>query len=101
MTFVANPAFSAEMKQDKEFQVGLGLESEPTRELAQHYAHHIYPVKGARIIEITHDEDDVYIVNTSHGGHIDEWGSVDQPPNAPLRRACDATGLRLVESPKP
>jgi hypothetical protein len=41
------------------------------------------------------------VVNTKHGGHLQEWGSVNTPPQAPLRRAARANGLRLRERPKP
>ncbi len=74
---------------------------ESTRALAEHYAHHIYPKSGERLAEIKVVDGHCYLVMTSHGAHIDEFGSKKQGPNAPLRRAIDATGLRFEPVPKP
>lgn len=74
---------------------------ENTRRLAEHYAHNIMPRAGRRLAEVKVVDSKIYLVMTSHGAHIDEFGSVDQHPNAPLRRAIDATGLRFVPLPKP
>lgn len=30
-------------------------------------------------------------------GHLDEWGSINNGPNAPLRRAVEASGLEFHE----
>lgn len=69
---------------------------EETRHLAEHYAHNIMPAKGkSRLCEIRKVDGELYIVMTAHGAHIDEFGSVHQPPNAPLRRALDATGMKF------
>lgn len=53
----------------------------------------------AIIVDATSDE--VRVVNTKHGGHLQEWGSVNNAPQAPLRRAVRANGLRFRERPKP
>jgi len=79
----------------------LANEVEDTRALAEHYAERIYPKSDERLAEVKVVEGKTYIVMTSHGAHIDEFGSVFQPPNAPLRRAIDATGLRFEPTPKP
>lgn len=74
---------------------------EETRHLAEHYAHNIMPAKGKpRLCEIRKVDGELYIVMTSHGAHIDEFGSIDQTPNAPLRRAIDATGLIFESTTK-
>lgn len=74
---------------------------EEARSLAEHYAERIMPKKGEKLCEVKMVDGKVFIVMTAHGAHIDEFGSVYQPPNAPLRRALEATGMRLEPSPKP
>jgi hypothetical protein len=58
----------------------------------------IIPRKGHRPIEIQTDDEGVYLVNTDHGGHIQEWGSVKSAPYAVLRRGAQAAGLRVDET---
>lgn len=41
------------------------------------------------------------VAATDHFWHLVEFGSVNNPPYAPLRRGVRAAGLRLVVSPKP
>lgn len=42
----------------------------------------------------------VRVINTDIAAHLIEWGSANNPPYAPLRRAVRAAGLRLEESLK-
>jgi hypothetical protein len=44
---------------------------------------------------------EVIVTNIDHGGHLIEWGSINNPPHAPLRRAVRAAGLKFVPLPKP
>ncbi len=37
------------------------------------------------------------VSNVGPMGHLDEWGSVNNPPYAPLRRAVEASGLEFDE----
>ena len=37
------------------------------------------------------------VSNVGPFGHLDEWGSVNNPPYAPLRRAVEASGLEFHE----
>ncbi len=48
-------------------------------------------------IEVEEDSEGVRIVNTDHGWHIAEYGSVNNPPHAPLRRGLRDAGMRLQE----
>lgn len=73
---------------------------EDVRALAEEYAHKIMPQRTGRLCEIKKVDGQIYIVMTAYGAHIDEFGSVHQPPNAPLRRAMDALGLKFVLEPK-
>lgn len=61
---------------------------------AEGFAHRIMP-RNARAMEVRTDGDKVLVVNTDHGGHIDEFGSKNNPPNASLRRAARESGLRI------
>jgi len=40
------------------------------------------------------------VINTDPFFHLVEWGSVNNPPYAPLRRGVTAAGLRLDEDVK-
>lgn len=42
----------------------------------------------------------VVLMNIDHAGHLLEWGSINNPPHAPLRRGVLAAGLRFVPLPK-
>ena len=60
------------------------------------------PPKGNRGTTITVETDgaDVIVANLDHAGHLIEWGSRNNPPHAPLRRAVRAAGLTFAELPK-
>jgi hypothetical protein len=42
----------------------------------------------------------VYLRTNDFAGHMVEFGSVNNPPYAPLRKGVRAAGLRLDETPK-
>jgi hypothetical protein len=52
-------------------------------------------------IQVVDDGDMVLLVNRDSAGHLYEFGSVNSPPSAPLRRAVRAVGMVFVEAPKP
>lgn len=99
--FLPNPRFNDELKQEGEVQQGLADAVEDTRALAETYANRIMPRPGRQHVEVVERDGDVFIVNTDYGGHLDEFGSRKNPLNASLRRAADATGLRVELQPKP
>lgn len=37
------------------------------------------------------------VSNVGPMGHMDEWGTINNPPYAPLRRAVEASGLEFHE----
>lgn len=37
------------------------------------------------------------VSNVGPMGHMDEWGTINNPPYAPLRRAVEASGLEFDE----
>jgi methyl coenzyme M reductase subunit C-like uncharacterized protein (methanogenesis marker protein 7) len=59
--------------------------------------HSIMRRPSSRPVVVDIDVDEVRVVNTDYGAWIDEIGSVNSPPSAPLRRAVRAAGLRLTE----
>lgn len=96
MSLRLNPRWQAQIEADPAFQLGLRAKAEIARGIAERNVHRIMP-RQAQAIEVQHQGHKVYLVNTDHGGHLDEWGSVKNPPNAPLRRAIRSVGLRLSE----
>lgn len=50
---------------------------------------------------ITETPTAVRVGNRDFAAHLIEWGSVNNPPWAPLRRGVRAAGLRLDEDGKP
>ena len=50
--------------------------------------------------EIVATGDGVVLANTDFAAHIIEWGSVENPPQAPIRRGVRAAGMRLDEIQK-
>lgn len=47
------------------------------------------------VVEEGHDGS-VIVLNTDHGGHLYEWGSINTPAYAPMRRAVRAVGLKFA-----
>jgi hypothetical protein len=96
--FVPNPRLDAELEL---FVAPAVLAAgNAVKERAEVEKHSIMRRRGARPIVIETEGDGVRVTNTDHGAHIDEWGSVNSPPYAPLRRAVRAAGLRLDEHGK-
>lgn len=101
MAFLPNPDAVPELMEDELIREGLGRAVEPARELAEHYAPGIMDRPGRRQIEVVVREDGVYLANTAYGAAIEEFGSRNNPPYAPLRRAAQEAGIRFEEAPKP
>ncbi len=100
--WLPDPRMVDELMADEKIRDGLADELEDARALAESYAKSIMPRKGvSRQVEVVSDTEGVYLTNLHHGAHLDEWGSKNNSPNAPLRRAADGAGLRFEESPKP
>lgn len=53
--------------------------------------------RTARSYVVEDDEQGVSVGNTDPFFHLTEFGSVNNPPYAPLRRAIRAEGLRIIE----
>ena len=101
LPFVANKDFAEEMGSEEQARKGIAEMAQPAATQAQALAHDIMADKYASPqIEVVDDGEHVYLVNHAHGAHLDEFGSVNNPPYAPLRRGAMAAGLRIEETPK-
>jgi len=60
--------------------------------------HRIMPARaGKNTVIVEKQSPDVFIVNTDKGGHLDEWGSKNNPAYAPLRTGVRRAGFDLIE----
>lgn len=98
--FLPNPDFEREFVAEEETREGLARLAEPARELADNFSPHIMRRRGPQFQLVIRD-DGVYLVDTAHGGAIEEWGSRNNAPFAPLRRGVLGAGFRLEEVPAP
>ena len=101
MRFQENPAFSREIQADPHYQAGMTRIAEEASAIVERLAHHIMPRDYTDMIKVLHRGPEIFIVNTNFGGHLDEFGSKNNPPYAPMRRGIRASGLRLDEANKP
>ena len=92
-----NPAFMEELDHSPALVATKQSVARSIAENANDIAHRIMPAGKGAVIEVVEDGEDVVVANTAHGGHIDEWGSVKNPPYAPLRRGAEASGVRFRE----
>lgn len=100
MTFVPNPDFLSELQADPEYVEALTEVADDIRAEALQIKHRIMSRRGFEGVMTVVDGSEVYVTNTDHGAHLDEWGSVNNPPYAPMRTAVNAAGFRLKEEPK-
>lgn len=99
MVFIPNPGFLDELREELSFKGRMRLAAEAVKANAQQRAHRIMP-RNPEAIEVQEDDEELRVANTDHGGHLEEWGSANNPPYAPLRTGARAAGLRLEEDPK-
>ena len=100
--FVPNRLFEQQIKRDPRYRAGLRLIAEtqvkPAVTVAARQAQAPWmPRPGHELIEVEQDGLELAVVNTDYAGHLQEWGSINNPPHAPLRRGVRAAGLRLDE----
>jgi len=94
--YIPDPDFDANMQDALGPQAALRSAAEAVRGRAESDTPRIMP-RNPQAFEIQADAEGVRLVNTDHGGHLAEWGSANNPPMAPLRRAVRSAGLRLEE----
>jgi hypothetical protein len=96
--FRPNPNFEAELRAAAVPRLVAVANAVKARVEAE--KHSIMPRKSTKPVVVEVSGDEVRVANTDHGSHLDEWGSVNNPPYAPIRRSVRALGLRLSERGK-
>ena len=96
--YLPDPDFQGKLEQTDEYKAGLTAIAQDIRGRAHYVTRQFMPNKDTSDIVVATDGDEVYVSNTDHGAHLDEWGSVNNPAYAPMRTAVRAAGLRLEES---
>jgi hypothetical protein len=97
MSFVKNPNFENELAASPATREALRGAAERARPMVARMTHHAMPRQGHDQIEVQESGEDVYLVNTNWGAHLEEWGGADvrSPTYAPLRRGVRAAGFTL------
>lgn len=93
--YVPNPDFEDELREEGGITPALAAAANVAK--ARTTPVEMMPRGGSEPIEVQVDGDEVALVNTDYGAHLAEWGSINNPPFAPLRRGIRAAGLRLEE----
>lgn len=93
--FTPNPRFIEEMI-DATADV-VAEQAQVAADEANKLRHRIMPRKKRNAIVVEKQAPDVFIVNTDLGGHLDEWGSKNNPAYAPLRNGTRNAGFDLTE----
>jgi hypothetical protein len=97
--FVPDPNFEREIAEQAEYQSGLSELAGPVAETIKALA----PIREGDFrdsIAVEIEGAEVRLGSSDFAAHLIEWGSVNNPPYAPIRRGVSAAGLRLDESPK-
>lgn len=97
MTFIPNPHFITDFVTERPYKEAMTGAVEQAAKEANRLAHDIMPSGKGAEVSAEWIDGDCYLVNHAHGGHIDEWGSVNSPPYAPLRTAVRRAGFELIE----
>lgn len=100
MSWKPNPNMISELQRNPQVRQGLREMAEELRDTVEPNAKAIMPRKGHRLVEVVEQGDTVYVSMTAHGAHLDEFGSRNNPPYAPMRTGISALGLRLEADPK-
>ena len=100
--FIPNPSFIAELQVEDETVQAFEEAAQAVADEANELRHQFYREEGAVLVrnESSRINLNVYVVNVDPGGHMDEWGSVNNEPYAPLRRGVENAGLEFQPLPK-
>ena len=99
MTFIPNKNLGKELEAQPQYNSGLAKAAEPAKAAAEKFAPRIMR-RNPQAMQIVVEGRKVYLGNTDYGAHLAEYGSVNNPPYAPLRRGVRAAGLKFIESSK-
>lgn len=92
--FRRNPRFEKELAKDPGIRESLRAPAQRAAAAAQSAAPH----RMASGFYVEDTDTGVRVGTTNSFFHLIEWGSVNNSPQAPLRRAVRATGARLEET---
>lgn len=99
--FFPNPRFLEELKSQPEVQEALRKAAGPAVRAANSRRHRIMPQTGRgrknaiELVETAAGE--ILMVNTDRGGHLDEYGSKNNPAYSPLRGGARDAGFEVIE----
>lgn len=100
--FVPNPKLAEQIKAQPEYAAAMRRLAAPAASAAEAFARTAgapwMARRGAKdliVVDVT--EDGARITNTDHAAHLQEFGSRNNAPHAPLRRGARAAGLKLTE----
>lgn len=94
--FRTNPNLSRDISSEAGYKEALAVAAKPAEAAAKSFA----PVRTGAYrdsIRVVIDSKGVRLDASDFKSHWVEWGSVNQPPSAPLRRGVRAAGLRFKE----
>jgi hypothetical protein len=97
-TFIPNPNFINELAKETPQVRELTDAAKKSAVEANKIRHHIMPQQADPAVEVEVEGFRVFMVNTDYGGHLDEWGSINNPPYAPLRNGARNAGYPLEET---
>ena len=98
MSFVEDPDFEKKLRRSRTLRAVLLQEAEETARLAKMISPRNTSYFVERV-EAQKDADGVRVTSTDPFAHLVEFGSINNPAYAPLRRAADAR-LEFDEAPK-
>lgn len=99
MVFLPDPGFLDDLRGQDEFKETMREQAEGVGSIAKNFANRVMPSQPEQF-EVSDIDGGARLTNTDYGAHLDEFGSAKNPPNAPMRRAVRAAGIRLEEEPK-
>jgi len=102
MRFIPNPHFTEELKVQPLYKAALEAAANAAKENAEQVAPRGETGYYESAFVVFQDDDGNWVLgNTDFAAHWVEWGSVNNPAYAPLRRGVQAAGLHLREAPRP
>lgn len=95
--FIPNPRFLTDFVTERPYKEAMTVAVQQAAKEANRVANDIMPSGKGAEVTVEWIDGDCYLVNHAHGGHIDEWGSVNNPAYAPLRTAVRRAGFDFIE----
>lgn len=98
-----NPNLADDLRTQAEYRETVRNAAETVRDHAAVFARTAgepWMRRQAQTMVVSTSGDETAVVNTDYAGHLAEWGSIRNPPHAPLRRGARAAGLHFEENPQ-